>query len=285
VFSLKVADLSTLPPNTVWPIDLTGGDGKGYIVEMATDATGTVSFKYGTLVVNPDGTYGAATIVGDADPSSAYTADGVIAIILDGAKVGSPDAGQKLTKFLVRVSVPSGLGPSPTPDNMPNDLAPQGEYTRVGNEACRPNNAPLAVLAGLPLEGDPPLHVAFDASGSKDQDGDPITSYTFRFGDGSAAVTQKTATVSHTYKAKGEYPATLTVKDARGFVSVNPAAVQVVAGENDAAASGKLPATGSSDGPTSAGHGVGSTIVAFCAVAGLAGLGMARRSRLLTRRT
>ncbi|MDP2921916.1 MAG: PKD domain-containing protein [Candidatus Omnitrophota bacterium] len=54
-----------------------------------------------------------------------------------------------------------------------------------------------------------PLDVAFDAAGSKDQDGDKLT-YTWDFGDGQ---TGEGRTVKHTYAKGGEYIAKLIVSD------------------------------------------------------------------------
>src|SRR5439155_1837831 len=82
-----------------------------------------------------------------------------------------------------------------------------------------------------PTSGNAPLTVNFDGSGSYDPDTAPppdtIVSYTFNFGDGSAAVTQSTPTISHTYNAAGNYPAQLTVTDSRGAASTNTAQVVI----------------------------------------------------------
>lgn len=68
---------------------------------------------------------------------------------------------------------------------------------------------PVASFTASPTQGDPPLQVSFDASGSYDPDGN-ISSYKWDFGDNSTGSGIK---VSHTYQEKGVYSATLTVTD------------------------------------------------------------------------
>jgi PKD repeat protein len=86
------------------------------------------------------------------------------------------------------------------------------------------DNPPTAALSASSTSGKAPLTVAFDASRSSDPDpGDSISSYTFTFGDGSAAVTQNTAKINHTYSNKGTYNARVTVKDSAGIGSTNMA--------------------------------------------------------------
>ena len=75
------------------------------------------------------------------------------------------------------------------------------------------NRRPTAVAAADPDEGDVPLTVEFDASGSTDPDGDELT-YRWDFADGSAPAGGALAT--HTYTEAGTYLASLTVTDARG---------------------------------------------------------------------
>ena|SRR5438270_3193769 len=52
---------------------------------------------------------------------------------------------------------------------------------------------------------------------------DPISFYTFTFGDGSPAVTQNTAKINHAYSNKGTYNARATVKDSEGIARTNTA--------------------------------------------------------------
>jgi len=90
------------------------------------------------------------------------------------------------------------------------------------------NRAPTAALSAAPVSGNSPLSVSFDAGTSSDPDGgDSIVSYTFDFGDGTAAVTQPGTTIDHTYTDDGNYTATLTVTDSHGLAST-PVTVPIV---------------------------------------------------------
>jgi len=132
-FLLKMASLAVLTPGTTWPINFKGADGGDYWVRMATDATGAVSFAYGT------GTSASpATAAGTpADPASGYTADGTIRIVVPRSGIGNPSAGQILSSFLTRVRVEAGpTGSALTPDNAPDSLAGAGSYRLIGNENC-----------------------------------------------------------------------------------------------------------------------------------------------------
>ncbi|TQV68047.1 PKD domain-containing protein [Exilibacterium tricleocarpae] len=89
--------------------------------------------------------------------------------------------------------------------------AAPAQVPEVTGAVCSGNLAPVAVAAANPLQGDAPLTVGFDASGSSDPDGD-VSGLTFSwsFGDGSSATG---ALVNHTYTEAGVYTATLTVSD------------------------------------------------------------------------
>jgi len=248
VFTLKVESFpgGVPPANTRWPIQflVNGGLTTGYWVDMSTYPSDGGSpaapvFKYGTF--NPTGGTGGVyaapnTRVGAADPSSNFTPDGNITIVVPRSAVGNPAVGANLAGFLIRVRFGSDAA-AVTPDNMPDSLAPSGTYAVVGNDPfCRINIAPTALLTATPMSGAPPLVVHFSGAGSTDPDtappADTIASYTFNFGDGSPTVTQSTPTIDHTYNAQGEYPARLTVTDSRGKASTNVAQVVISVATN-----------------------------------------------------
>lgn len=240
VFTLKVENLLAVPANTRWPIQflVNGNTTTGYWVDMSTMPTDGGSsaapvFKYGTF--NPTGgtggIYGAPTVrLGNADAESSFSPDGTIRIVLSRSKIPTLATGSTMSGFLVRVRFGTDLA-SVTPDNMPQDLVPAGQYVVVGNASCAPNALPTAALAASPLTGMAPVTVNFDASASSDPDaGDSIVSYTFNFGDGSPEVTQASALISHTYADSGAYLASVRVTDSRGATSTNPASVVVQVG-------------------------------------------------------
>jgi PKD repeat protein len=227
VFTIKVEDLTTVPPDTRWPVQFQLASDPatlGRWVDMSADAAGMVTFNYGTFDVNL-GAYGNPnTTVGQADAESNFSSDGTITIVLSRSKIGSPAPAAVLQGFLIRVRI----GNTITPDNMPSGLAPEGSYIIKGNAFCAPNTPPIAKLVATPNQGNPPMTVAFDGSTSLDPDaGDSVVSYTFSFGDGSADVTQSSPMISHTYKHGGGFFATLTVKDSHGLESANVASVEI----------------------------------------------------------
>ena len=86
------------------------------------------------------------------------------------------------------------------------------------------NRPPIADLKANPSSGTAPLNVQLDGSGSVDPDfSDVITTYKFRFGDGSPDVSQGSPVINHTYASAGTYSARLTVTDSRGVDSENTA--------------------------------------------------------------
>src|SRR6185503_7734842 len=95
-----------------------------------------------------------------------------------------------------------------------NDRA-KSDITR-GGVLYSINSAPTAVLSAVPTSGAAPLTVALDGTCSTNPDPGDTLSYTFNFGDGSAAVTQSSPTISHVYNNAGSYSASLKVKDANG---------------------------------------------------------------------
>ena len=84
-----------------------------------------------------------------------------------------------------------------------------------GNTQVTVVSLPLVVNAGGPYSGTEGGAVSFDAGGSSDPDGDPLT-YAWTFGDGG---TGTGATPTHTYADNGSYTVTLTASDGNGSSS------------------------------------------------------------------
>ncbi|MBN2362434.1 MAG: PKD domain-containing protein [Deltaproteobacteria bacterium] len=78
----------------------------------------------------------------------------------------------------------------------------------VGGAANQPPD--VSTASATPLFGPAPLTVAFDASGVRDPDGDPVT-LSWDFGDSSTISHE--AVTSHVYTSNGEYFAVLTAED------------------------------------------------------------------------
>ena len=85
------------------------------------------------------------------------------------------------------------------------------------------NTPPIASFVANPSQGVAPLTVVFDASGSRDPDGQ-IVSYSWEFGDGA---TGSGVTITHTYNNPGTYTARLTVTDDRGATDSATRTIQV----------------------------------------------------------
>jgi|GEM_PF-997549 len=77
----------------------------------------------------------------------------------------------------------------------------------------QPNQPPVAIAAGAPLNGNGPLNVTFNSTSSYDPDG-TLAAYLWEFGDGS---TSTLPNPTHTYTSQGSYQAELTVTDNLGL--------------------------------------------------------------------
>jgi len=87
-------------------------------------------------------------------------------------------------------------------------------------------SGPVAAAEAIPSEGDAPLDVAFDASGSDDADGD-VVNYEWDFNsDGVWDYESAIPTADHTYNLPGTYNATLRVTDDDGLT--DEISIQVV---------------------------------------------------------
>jgi parallel beta-helix repeat protein len=106
----------------------------------------------------------------------------------------------------------------------PTTYYDRGAYEFQGTTPIKP---PTAALSVRPASGVAPLPVTADASAST-PGGNPIASYSFDFGDGSAVVgPQPGATATHTYSQPGTFTVTVTVTDTGGSSSTATAVVTV----------------------------------------------------------
>jgi hypothetical protein len=241
VWTMKVASLATVPPNSQWYIIWDFGKGLRKYVAMKTNAAGTPSYEYGHIgpplaPTNPDPDANKPFPEGAADAGS-MAADGTIRITIANSKVadttfgggGIPKRGATLANISPRTF--SGTGNTNVVSSSATDLtANTPVYTLLGANFCRPQTAPVPQLIAVPNAGPAPLTVDFNGAGSFDPDsGDAIASYTFDFGD-TNIVTQSTPTISHTYNADGPYTARLFVKDTRGKLSDTFASATIIVG-------------------------------------------------------
>jgi len=240
VFTMKVADLKTIPPGGRWavrfgvsksgiqqtpPPDVSGGPSEDYFVSMVTSDGAAPTFTWGVTSV-PQGASRVFTTVGSLDGASKVEANGAITLVISKSLVNNPGPGDLINNMLgsVRATVPSALpGTGGTNETIPDSTGP-GSYTLRTATLCLPNTAPVAVISADTDHGVMPLTVNFNGSGSRDVDSiDSIQSYTFNFGDGGDDVTQSSPTISHTFIEEGEYIVRLVVTDSRGKVSSNTA--------------------------------------------------------------
>ena len=239
VFTLKVANLSTIPPGWRWavrfgapqapPANPVIGPQEDWFVSMVTSDGAAPTFTYGSTGVFQDASRVFSTI-GNLDPASNVTPDGTITLVLPKSAIGNPQPGQAISSIFgsVRATVPSALpGTGGTNETIP-DSTGTGSYALRPANLCLPNTAPRAMLTADVSEGVQPLTVHFDASASSDPDAiDSIASYTFNFGEGNDDVTQASPTITHTFQDAGEFMVRLVVTDSRGKVSSNTAQFKV----------------------------------------------------------
>jgi PKD repeat protein len=233
VFTIKVANLSVLPPGWRWAVRFGApqpppdhpvlGPQEDWFVSMVTSDGAAPAFTYGTTGVYQGASRFFVTL-GNLDPASNENADGTITLILPKSAIGNPAPGQAISSIFgsVRASLPSAIpGTGGTNETIP-DSTGTGSYPLRPANLCLPNTAPLARLNASIDSGTVPLNVSFDGSASVDPDViDNISSYTFNFGDGSDDVTQSSPAITHAFTNAGLYPVKLVVKDSRGKVSSN----------------------------------------------------------------
>jgi hypothetical protein len=245
VFTLNTdAGRSPQPPSSAWyvafkiadPAPATTFRYRG--VHMVWNGTTPVFESY-TPAPNSGGTVdGRFVTTGStvpADPGSSYAAPfNKVVIVVTASQLGLAP-GDRIAGFVAGVSQAVPGAATALYDQMPNSLGFSGAYTVRDNRLCAPQRPPVAVLQATPNVGCGPLTVTFDGSQSFDPDDDPITSYAFAFGDGTAPFTQAPPTATHRYTTAGSYAASLRVTDGRGGSSSNNAQATVTVAASPAA--------------------------------------------------
>ena len=237
VFTLKMADLSQLPPGLRWTVRFNPPQGApagqdDYYVAMTTEHGPSPQFVYGTTGVISDpatGIVGARVLteLGNLHESSGYSTDGTIVLALDKSVIGGPAAGEFITGIAASIRAPL----TPLNNGIQDDAGDAESYTLEGNQPCTAKSAPLAVLKATPDSGRAPLQVTLDASKSFSSTGQNIVAWVFQFGDGSEVLESEQPVVQHTYTREGFYRPTVRVRDEAGNLSSNFAEAQIAVGE------------------------------------------------------
>ena len=177
----------------------------------------TVGSPSAALSVSPPN--GLTPLLVTADASASTDPVGISTYAFnfgDGSATVGPQAGATATHtysaagtFTVTVTVKDAAGVSASASAAVATQAP-----------------PTAALAVSPSAGAAPLGVTADASAST-AGSNPISSYTFTFGDGTSAGPQSGAIAGHTYAAGGTYSLKVSVTDSAGNSSATTKTVTV----------------------------------------------------------
>jgi hypothetical protein len=121
----------------IWNFPTTAGG--QYYADMRTSESGTLSFEYGEIAVTDAviTSVGQPSKLGDADPSSSYTADGTIRIVLPASAIGNLVPGDLIGGLIARTY--AGAGSAVTTYRVALDAADDSQtYRVVGNTYCTP---------------------------------------------------------------------------------------------------------------------------------------------------
>ena len=148
LFTMKVADLSTVPPNSRWRIvwDSFASPGQQFYVGMSTDANGVPSFTYGSVATAVVGLVVGVpeeTQLGKALAASHFKPDGTISIYVPKSKVGKPRPGDLLGAVNGRtfadntkVERSTALIDHTFVKAQTDNAYPPATYTVSGNSSC-----------------------------------------------------------------------------------------------------------------------------------------------------
>jgi PKD repeat protein len=237
---------------------------QGYITHVAYSASNTLAAMERVMenvhpgIINPNDALGLSTFpmttadqAALGDPFEALWNQGSVPLTASAA--GTPASGNAPLHVSFTGSASGGTAPysyswnfgdgsaASTAQNPSHTYSAAGTYTAkltVTDSAAPANTAtstvtikvsavgsPLtATASAVPASGQVPLNVSFTGSASG---GTPPYSYSWNFGDGSAASTAQNP--SHTYSNAGNYTATLTVTDSAAPASTASSTVAISA--------------------------------------------------------
>ena len=161
LFKMKVTNLSTVPPASRWRIvwDSFASPGQQYFVGMRSDATGAVTFDYGTIATAVVGLVVGVpqeTRVGPA--AGNFNADGTITLLVPKANVGNPQPGDLLGAMNGRTFT----GDTPATQDLERSTTlvdhtfvkaqtdnafPTATYMVAGNAACGSSIVPISAVS------------------------------------------------------------------------------------------------------------------------------------------
>ena len=161
LFKMKVTNLSTVPPASRWRIvwDSFTSPGQQYFVGMRSDATGAVTFDYGTVATAVVGLVVGVpqeTRVGPA--AGNFNADGTITLLVPKANVGNPQPGDLLGAINGRTFT----GDTPATQDFERSTTlvdhtfvkaqtdnafPTATYVVAGNAACGSSIVPISAAS------------------------------------------------------------------------------------------------------------------------------------------
>ncbi len=180
-----------------------------------TDADGSTSFDTVQITVEFETSY---TVTSTAGSNGTITPSGETNVI-EGSNqeyIITADAGFLVADIVVdNVSV--GVEGNYTFTNVTENHTIEVLFTQINNDP------PMALATANLYEGDAPLSIEFDGSGSTDDIG--IVGYTWDFGDGSAINT--TVSPSFVYTEPGVYNVILSVEDSDGIITTSTITITV----------------------------------------------------------
>jgi len=182
---------------------------------IVTVADGSTSFDTVQITVESETSY---TVTSTAGSNGTITPSGDTNVI-EGSNqeyIITADAGFLVANIVVdNVSV--GVEGSYTFTNVIGNHTIEGLFTQINNDP------PMALATANLYEGDAPLSIEFDGSGSTDEIG--IVGYAWNFGDGSALNT--TISPSFVYTEPGVYNVILSVEDSDGIITTSTITITV----------------------------------------------------------